>query len=330
VAAPKFVQRLARLPEVLHLLAAYPEGMPLRTLADQFDVDAALLQQDLVSYLDLESWGWSYDIFWRPAIEFVQPDPDDTTDEPGDTVVRVVPGSSPGLGVEHLSAGDLAVLYTAGAALLDVEPDDDLRQALGVIAETMYGEPAGQPRQGDWTRFVSTLQAARDAHRRVRIVYSRAWRAGVGERMIEPLRLVQTHRGWEVDAGPVGPDGNLWTYLLSNVRSVEVLDETFEPPPGLAARLERQRRTSTVQMQLAQDARWAADMYAEHVTVIEQDEATFTADLELLPPVGERVGLIMLASGEDTRLLSPTSLTNEAVAVIDELLAHHSREEEMG
>ncbi len=63
------------------------------------------------------------------------------------------------------------------------------------------------------------------------------------ERVIEPLHLVQTQRGWEVDAGPVGPEGNLRTYILSNIRSAEVLDETFEPPAGLELQLERQRKT---------------------------------------------------------------------------------------
>jgi proteasome accessory factor C len=325
MAAPKFLQRIARLPAVLNLLAAYPEGLSLRVLAAQFDVDVETMQQDLVTYEELESWGWSFDIFRPATVEFVQPERDQRSDGAGSTIVRVVPHASGGLGVEHLSAGDLAVLYTAGIALLDVEPDDeDLAAALDVIAETMYGEPASQPHVGDWNRFLRELQDAQEQRRRVDICYSRAWSEGVSDRTIEPLRLVQTHRGWEVDAGPVGPEGNLRTFLLSNIRSAQVLEETFEPPVGVDGLLARQRKTTTVRMELAQDARWAADMYAEHVTVVDEDEETFTADLELLPPVGERVGLIILASGPSSRLLSPASLLPDAMAVIEELLAHHS------
>lgn len=325
MAEPKFLQRLARLPEVLTVLASYREGLPLGTLAERFETDAETLRQDLVTYEGLESWGWSFDIFRRPAIEFVQPDDGPPDEAPDRTVVRVVPDASVSLGVDHLSAGDLAVLYTAGVALLDVHPEDTaLASALAVIAETMYGEPAATLTAGGWNRFLRTLQDGREERRRVRIVYSRAWSEGVSERVIEPLRLVQTHRGWEVDAGPVGPEGNLRTYLLSNIRSAEPTEESFTAPAGLDDLLARQRRTTTVRMELAQDARWAAEMYAEHVSVVEEDEEAFTADLELLPPAGERVGLIMLASGPSTRLLSPGSLLPEAVAVFEELLRHHT------
>lgn len=327
MAAPKFLQRIARLPEVLALLAAYPDGLTLRELAAQFEVDVETMREDLVTYLDLESWGWGHGtgIFRRPALEFVQPDPEQEHERGSlATVVRLVPSASPGLGVEHLSSGDLAVLYTAGTALLEVEPDDaDLEEALAVIAETMYGTPAAAPYVGDWNRHVKALQDAQEQQRRVRIVYSRAWRPGVSERVIEPLRLVQTRRGWEVDAGPIGPEGNLRTFLVSNIRSVEVLEEVFEPPARLESRLVKQRATTTVRMELAQNARWAARMHAEEVTVVEEDEETFTADLELLAPVGERVGLILLASGPSARVISPGSVLPEAMRLVEELLAHH-------
>lgn len=324
MAGPKFLQRLARLPEVINVLAAYPEGLPLSELAAQFGVGVETMREDLVTYLDLESWGWSFDIFRRPALEFVQPEAGYATDGSGGTVVRIVPDANTGLGVEHLSAGDLATLYTAGAALLEVDPDDtDLAAALGVIAETMYGEPAATPYVGDWNRHLRDLQDAQERQRKVRIVYSRAWYPGVTDRVIEPLRLVQTRRGWEVDAGPAGPESNLRTFLLSNIRSVEVLDEGFQAPSGLESLLAKQRATTTVRMEIAQDARWAARQHAERVTVLDEDEAAFTADLELLAPVGERVGLILLASGPSTRVVAPGAVLPDALALVGELLAHH-------
>ena len=324
MAGPKFLQRVARLPEVINVLRAYPDGLPLSELAAQFDVDVETMREDLVTYLDLESWGWSFDIFRKPALEFVQPEAGYATDGSGGTVVRIVPDATPGLGVDHLSAGDLATLYTAGTALLEVDPDDnDLAAALGVIAETMYGEPATTPSFGDWNRHVRDLQDAQEQARKVRIVYSRAWHPGVTDRLIEPLRLVQTRRGWEVDAGPVGPEGNLRTFLLSNIRSVEVLEEGFQPPASLESLLTKQRATTTVCMELAQDARWAARQHAETLTVLHEDDETFTADLELLEPVGERVGLILLASGPWTRVISPGAILPEALALVGELLWHH-------
>lgn len=325
MAGPKFLQRLTRLPEVINLLSAYPDGLSLRWLAGQFGVDEDTMREDLVTYLDLESWGWSFDIFRKPALEFVQSEGDeDPSDGTRRTVVRIIPDAAPGIGAEHLSAGDLATLYTAGVALLEVHPEDeDLAAALAVIAETMYGDAAATPYVGDWTRLVKALQDAQEQRREVRIVYSRAWRPGVIDRVIEPLRLVQTRRGWEVDAGPVGPEGNLRTYLLSNVRSVEVLDDGFEPSSDVESLLAKQRATTTVRMEIAQDARWAARQHAERVTVVGEDEETFTADLDLLAPVGERVGLILLASGPSTRVISPGSVLPDALALAGELLDHH-------
>ena len=104
----------------------------------------------------------------------------------------------------------------------------------------------------------------------------------------------------------------------------QLLEDRFEPPPGVDTLLYRQRETTTVRLVLAQDARWAADMYAEAVDVVAEDEEMFEADLELLPPAGRRVGLIMLASGDSTRVIEPTSLLPEAIDVVDELLRHHT------
>jgi proteasome accessory factor C len=326
MAGPKFLQRLSRIPEVINLLSAYPDGLSLRRLADQFGVDEQTMREDLVTYLDLESWGWSFDIFRKPALEFVQPDGDDDgpEDSAARTVVRIVPDATPGIGAEHLSAGDLATIYTAASALLEVDPhDEDLAAARAVIAETMYGEPAAAPYVGGWSHHVRDLQDAQETERKVRIVYSRAWLPGVTDRVIEPLRLVQTRRGWEVDAGPVGPEGNLRTFLVSNIRLVEVLDDGFEPPADALTLLAKQRATTTVRMELAQDARWAARQHAERVVVVSEDENTFIADLELLAPVGERVGLILLASGPSSRVVSPGSVLPEALGLVQELLDHH-------
>ncbi|GAA4129717.1 hypothetical protein GCM10022215_42560 [Nocardioides fonticola] len=321
---PLYVVRLARLPQVIDVLSSYPEGLALTALAEQFGTDAATLEQDLIAYLDLESWGWGHDIFRRPALEFVSGGEDDEDASDG-IVVRVAGDVSPGLGVEHLDAGELAVVYTAGQALLDVEPDDaDLSSALEVIAETMYGSSTAVEPARRWSAAdLRLLQEAQENRQRVRIVYSRAWAAGVRERVIEPLRLVQTRRGWEVDAGPVGPEGNLRTYLLANVRAVEVLDETFEPPADVEQLLVRQRATSRVRLQLPQDARWVVDMYAESIETVAEDEDAFVADLDLLPPDGERVGLMLLASGPGARVISPGTVLPEAMNFVERLLGHH-------
>ncbi|WP_167736778.1 WYL domain-containing protein [Nocardioides sp. 1609] len=316
---------MARLPEVLQTLSGYPDGLPLAELAALVSVGEETLREDLTAYLDTESWGWGVDIFRPPVLEFVWGEDEDRDDA---TVVRMLGGSA-GLGIEHVDAGELALVYTAGLALLDVEPDNEaLVAALEVVASTTTGEGSAVPTPAGWNRFVAPLQQAQESRRRVRIVYSRAWHEGVGVRVVDPLRLVQTKRGWELDAGPVADDDSLRTYLVSNMREVEVLAETFEPPADVAALLERQRRTTTVRMELGQDARWAADMYAEKVHVVPgaESEETFQADLEMLPPVDRRVGLLMLASGQASRVLTTgAEVLPGAVALVAELLEHYER-----
>jgi proteasome accessory factor C len=113
------------------------------------------------------------------------------------------------------------------------------------------------------------------------------------------------------------------TYLLSNVRELEVLDEVFDPPAGVEALLADQRRTTTVRMEIPFGAQWAAPMYAERVTTVADGDETVTLDLELLEPVSQRVGLIMLAAGEEVRVISPGGLVASGLDVARQLLDHH-------
>jgi hypothetical protein len=154
-------------------------------------------------------------------------------------------------------------------------------------------------------------------------VYSRAWFQGVTERTIEPYRLLQTRRGWEVDAGPPDAAGRLRTYLLPNVREYAVRDEDFTPPEALEPILEQQRATQTVRMQIPHAALWAADFFSEQVSIVDDDATSATLDLELLAPVEQRVGLLLLAAGEESRVLKPSGLIAAGPMLASELLAHH-------
>ena len=78
-------------------------------------------------------------------------------------------------------------------------------------------------------------------------------------------------------------------------------------------------------MQVPHRARWAADVYAEQVRVVDDDELTVTLDLDLLPPVERRVGLLMLAAGVEARVIKPARLVASGPALAAELLEHHLR-----
>lgn len=322
---PKYAQRVARLPKALSILAVHPDGLSLADLAGRVGAPPEELRADLLAYFTADLGGLLG--MSRPSVlEFLGPDGDEADPNHAEIVRIVEEGPLDELGVEYVDAAELGLIYSAARALQDIDPDDaDIAGALDVLAETMFGEPLAPSRPRSWNRPLESLQDAARDHHRVQIVYSRAWDVGVTTRIIDPYRLVQTRRGWEVDAGPPDENGRLRTFLLSNLRSHEVLEETFDLPADLETKLEEQRTTRTVRMQLPHGARWAADVYAEQVRVVDDDELSVTLDLDLLPPVERRVGLLMLAAGPDARVIDPARLVACGPQLAAELLAHHRR-----
>lgn len=330
MAAPKYIQRFARLPEVFDLLSGRPGGLPLRQLASAVGTSVDELREDLLTFYATEPKNALFGLQRPDSIDFCAADGSEA--DPADAeVVRII-GEQPWdeLGVEYLDASELALIYTAASALLEMRPeDDDLRGAVAVLTQTMLADPdaaadaadaAGSPGRPSWHEALEPLRTAIDERHRVRITYSAAWSEGVRERVIEPWRLVQTRRGWEVDAGV---DGDVRTYLLAHIRSLDVQEETFDVPADVDARIEAQRATTTVRVRVPHGARWAADFHAERVDVVTDDELTATLDLALLPPVEQRIGQLLLVAGDDARVLAPSALIAAGPALAEELLAHH-------
>jgi proteasome accessory factor C len=321
---PKYAQRFARLPLVFETLMAHPDGLPLDDLAQHAGVPANELRQDLLAFYTADINPMLFGLSRPGVLEFLGPEGDETDPNVAEVVRIVEERPAEELGVEYVDAAELALIYTAAKALLDIDPDDkDLNSAVDVLTETMFGETVEQSGPGSWQQPLEELQRAVAEHRRVRIVYSRTWREGVTERVIEPYLLVQTRRGWEVDAGPPDADGQLRTFLVSNVREYDVLDETFQPPDDIARRLAEKRSTTRVRVRVPHAARWAADFYAEKVTLVVDDELTAALDLELLPPVEQRIGLLLLVAGGNAQVLDPARLVAAGPALAAELLQHH-------
>lgn len=324
MAVPKYAQRIARLPEVFELLAGHPEGLPLADLAERIGVPPDELREDLFAFYTADVQDLLLGLTRPSVLEFVGRGGDDTVDPGKAEVVRLIHERPEELGVEYVDASELALVYAAARSLLEIEPgNEDLQGAVDTLSETMLGNPLEASQRKAWNAPLEDLQAAANQHRLVRITYSRSWNVGVTDRVIEPYRLVQTRRGWEVDAGVADAPGQVRTFLLSNIRDYEVLPETFTPPTDVAGRIERNRATSRVRVRIPHAARWAADFYAERVGVVEDDEESVTLDLDLLPPVEHRVGLLGLAAGPDAQVLEPARLVAEIGRVAGELLAHH-------
>lgn len=322
---PKYATRVARLPQVFELLAAHPDGVPLATLAEEVGAPADELREDLLAFYTADVLGKDplHSLSQADVLEFLGPDGMDA--DPGRAeVVRIVnERPTEELGVEYVDASELALIYTSALALHDIEPDPDLGAAIDVLTETLVGEPGGPPSIPLWNRALGPLQDARRDRHAVHIVYSRAWEHGITSKVIHPYRLVQTRRGWEVDAGPPDARGRLRTYLLSGVREFEVLEETFAPPDDLPALLDAQRATTRVRVVLPHADRWVADMYAERVAVVSADEDDVSLDLDLLEPLERRVGMLLLAASPEATVIDPPELDHAGVVLAEELLTYH-------
>ena len=137
----------------------------------------------------------------------------------------------------------------------------------------------------------------------MRIVYSRLWEPGVSERVIEPYLLVNTSRGYEVDAGPIDDSGSPRTFIISRFNEYEILEDGFDRPPNAAELSESTRKTVAVSGFAPHRSRWAINKYAERVDWVddsEDDDVVFVA--HVLPPVTERVALMALAAGPELAL----------------------------
>lgn len=336
MSTPRYVTRIARLPAVFERLAREPEGVPLARLAADLGVPVAELREDLLAFYaaDAAEVDWLMGLARPEVLEFLGPD--GSEEDPNSAeIVRIV-AERPDLGVEYVDAGELGLVYTAALALLEVEPHNtDLAEAVDVLAETMFGESvfgesgpgaaAHGEAAGGGAEMLARMREAVEQRRAVRIVYSRSWAHGVTERVVHPYRLVQTRRGWEVDAGPPDDLGRLRTYLVSNLREAEVVDgEVVAWPDDLERLLAEQRATTRVRLLLPQSARWAPDFYAEHVAFVEDDEESVVVDVDLLPPVERRVGMLLLAAGPEAMVLEPAELHAADVVLAAELFWHHS------
>jgi proteasome accessory factor C len=328
-----YAQRLAALPRALGILELHPQGLPLADLAAELGVEPADLREVFLAYyladlVELDSFG-------LPVVEFFSPGPDtdETADDPDDDVsaetswVRVLTADPEHeLGVDHLTAGQLAALYEAGVDLLALEPGNEVLRG-AVEAFEVALEPADKPLASQWgAGTAQVLHRAAEEHRRVRITYVRQWSPGASLRVIEPYRLVRTRRGWEVDAGPADDVTPVRTYLVSGIVQHEVLAETFEPPADLDGLLAANRAAETVELVVPQSARWAVERFAESLTVLADDEESVQLRADLLPPVSARLGLLLLCCGPDAFVMAPPTLLDAAETTARQLLDHHARE----
>lgn len=317
-------QRFARIHRVMVVLRRHPEGLPLDAVAEQIGVSTASLRRDILEYYATDIPPEALMGLARAeAIEFIAADGAEVDPHLAPMIRAVSDRPEAELGVEYLRADQLVELYEAGRSLSLVEPDNEiLARAVGTLADTFLEQRTGAGSVRAHPEIPAVLRRGLELRRVVSITYSRAWRPGVGVRDIHPYQLLATQRGWEVDAGPL-VEGHARTFIVDRITSAELREESFERPEAIASLLQRERAAATVEFSLPQRTHWVVDRFAEAVTVVESDASDLLVRAELLPPVAERVGMILLIAGPDAFVVNPSAHSDAGTALARSLLAHH-------
>jgi len=301
-----------RLSRVLNLLHAHPRGLSISYLAGEVGVPEALLRQEILDFYTADTLGVRPD-----TIIFVSAAGKEQDPAQADVVRVVTDRPSAELGVEMLSPQRWFEVYETVSRIAQMQPDDaDLAAAVAIIGERILQGLPQRP-ESDTGRVLSEAIHQR---RTVKLEYSRAWKPGLVSATVRPLRLVETARGWELDA--LVPSDELRTFIVDRIRSAQATQDTFTTPAGIEARLAEQRRSTTVELVVPQGYRWAVDRYAESTEIVESDEGDVRVRAQFLPPVAERVGLVIVTA-PDSFVLHPEELKSAGAQMAQVLLAHH-------
>lgn len=315
------VESFTRIQRALAILSNHPEGLPLDILAAELQIDADTLRSEILQYYgtDIDS-RYLMGLQRREVIDFVSADGAEADPHLAPVLRLASDAPESELGVQFLRADQLAALYEAARSLAQVEPGNvHLASAVARLGRTFL---AGIEAETDARDIPAIISRAIDERRPLRIEYSRAWKPGVGVRVVHPYALLRTGRGWELDAGPL-EDGRARTFIVRRIRSAEPVEGGFERPDGLAELLRAERQETRVELSLPQGQHWIADRFAERTHVIEADADDLAIEAHFLPPVAERVGLVLLLAGPDAFVVEPPEYADAAAELARTLRSHH-------
>ena len=315
-----FVTQLAGLPLLMEALSHH-RAMSIDLLAAQVAMPEPTVRQLLLTYYltdePAERRGW------LPPLRFVDEAGEDVDPSSAPLVRLTSDIVTNDLAFRYSPVDTWATSYRIARDRLHLEPGNSLLEGALEKLKVAIDDEMRPSRQimhrpiapSDWYR-------ATQEHHRVAIRYSRAWRPGITERVVDPYRVVRTRRGWEVDAGPPDDNGRLRTYLLPGVVAAEFLTETFEPPEDLVEMLARQRRTTAIEFVVPPEEVWVVERLAERIEVVKRDDVDVLIRAHLLEPVRERVAEILVTAGPEAMVVDK-DLMDAGRDLARALLEHH-------
>ncbi len=165
----------------------------------------------------------------------------------------------------RLTPPQAVALLAAATGMLDLTGDSALERGLVKLAAALGVNPREtlEIRLGDaTTEALPVLQEACRSHRPAAIRYYSYDRDAITERVIEPYRTFAHEGAWYVRAYCRLSDQRR-TFRVDRVTSVELLEESFDPPPEpVAATVWSPPEGSPwVELTLEENAQWALDYY---------------------------------------------------------------------
>jgi proteasome accessory factor C len=220
---PERFARLVTLAGILIDAARESRKLELRELCETLQVSDQELRQDIDVLNVVNFGGGSYVLYAEVQGDQIEVDPEPYGDNFA-RPARLLPLEAKALVAaidligEHLPEGSLA---SARQKIVDALGQDPAEEGLQITTA-----------KGDDSDVARAVSGAIVGRRLVKIRYYKENEDEYTERTIEPYKLVNGQEGWYIHSWDLDKDASR-SYRLDRVQELEVLDQSFEPRPGV-------------------------------------------------------------------------------------------------
>jgi proteasome accessory factor BC len=220
---PERFARLVTLAGILIDTARENSKLELRELCERLQISEQELRQDIDVLNVVNFGGGSYVLYAEIQGDQIEVDPEPYGDNFAEPA-RLLPLEAKAL---------IAAIDLVGEHL----PEGSLASARDKIIEALGRDPATDGLQitsakGDDSEIARVVSSAIADRRLLAIEHYKEAEDDFTKRTIEPYQLLNGLEGWYVHAFEPAKD-HTRSFRLDRIRSADVLDETFEPRPGI-------------------------------------------------------------------------------------------------
>ena len=220
---PERFARLVTLAGLLIEAARQAQKLDVRELCETLQVTEQELRQDIDVLNVVNFGGGSYVLYAEVQGDQIEVDPEPYGDNFA-RPARLLPLEAKALAAaidligEHLPEGSLA---SARQKIVDALGQDPAEEGLQITTA-----------KGDDSEIARVVSEAISAERLLRIDYYKENEDEFTERTIEPYKLANGQEGWYIHSYDLEKDAPR-SYRLDRIRAATVLDDHFEPRPGV-------------------------------------------------------------------------------------------------